>query len=349
VTSPVLSLRQLQLTLPGHCEVALDVEVAGGEILTVMGPSGSGKSSLLAAIAGFLSPAFTLKGDIFLGQQRLNELPAEQRGVGLLFQDALLFPHMSVAQNLAFALPSHVSDRRGAVAQALAAVGLAGYEERDPDTLSGGQKARVALQRLLLSQPRAVLLDEPFSSLDNRLRDQIRDDTVAILKQAGTPTLLVTHDPEEAMRMADRIGIMQAGRLVQVDSPEGVYGQPQSLFAARFLSETNEIKGRVQAGRLDTPFGTFPAPHLADGTEALLVFRPEALAVQNSAELGGADLDCRVLRARSLGPYRRVEVQLNGAGETHLVARLAPGPLPEAGSRLRLTLDKAACHIFPSS
>ncbi len=205
MTSPVLSLRQLQLTLPGHCEVALDVEVAGGEILTVMGPSGSGKSSLLAAIAGFLSPAFTLKGDIFLGQQRLNELPAEQRGVGLLFQDALLFPHMSVAQNLAFALPSHVSDRRGAVAQALAAVGLDGYEERDPDTLSGGQKARVALQRLLLSQPRAVLLDEPFSRLDAHLRQNLRRQVFDSLRAAGLPALLITHDSEDARAAGGRV------------------------------------------------------------------------------------------------------------------------------------------------
>ncbi|MBP6819757.1 ABC transporter ATP-binding protein [Ferrovibrio sp. MS7] len=325
--------------------------IGAGEIFCLLGPSGCGKSTTLRIAAGLED---LQQGEVSISGRRVAgpglNLPTEARHVGMVFQDHALFPHLSVADNIAFGLSQlGAAERRQRAELWAGRVGLTAHLDVFPHRLSGGEQQRVALARALAPEPAVMLLDEPFSSLDNRLRDQIRDDTVAILKQAGTPTLLVTHDPEEAMRMADRIGIMQAGRLVQVDSPEGVYGQPQSLFAARFLSETNEIKGRVQAGRLDTPFGTFPAPHLADGTEALLVFRPEALAVQNSAELGGADLDCRVLRARSLGPYRRVEVQLNGAGETHLVARLAPGPLPEAGSRLRLTLDKAACHIFPSS
>ncbi len=320
--------------------------IAAGEIFCLLGPSGCGKSTTLRIAAGLED---LQQGEVCINGQRVAgpglNLPTEARHVGMVFQDHALFPHLSVADNIAFGLSRLSAPERRKRAELWAGrVGLSSHLDVFPHRLSGGEQQRVALARALAPEPAVMLLDEPFSSLDNRLRDQIRDDTVAILKQAGTPTLLVTHDPEEAMRMADRIGIMQAGRLVQVDSPVGIYGQPTSLFAARFLSETNEIRGQVRSGLLKTPLGSLSASHLADGTEALLLFRPEALAVEDAA-----GLDCEVLRARSLGPYRRVELRLAGAGETLLVARLAPGPLPEAGSRLRLALDLAACHIFPSS
>ncbi|WP_404471639.1 ATP-binding cassette domain-containing protein [Vreelandella venusta] len=177
----------------------VDAAVPPGEVLTVMGPSGSGKSTLLAFVAGFLNSAFTAQGNVHLGQRNVLPLPAEHRGIGLLFQDPMLFPHLSVAGNCRFGLPSRVRDKTARIAKALEQVGLAGFEARDPATLSGGQQARVALIRLLLSQPRAVLLDEPFSKLDTALRQEMRALVFGQLREAGLPALLVTHDEADAI------------------------------------------------------------------------------------------------------------------------------------------------------
>lgn len=197
-TNPTLHIKQVHISLDGDPLLAIDRSIAPGEVLTVMGPSGSGKSTLLAYLAGFVSPTFNARGQVFLGKMRLDTLPAEQRGLGLLFQDPLLFPHLSVAGNLRFALPRHARDKQPQIREALEQVGMAGFEARDPATLSGGQQARVALMRLLLSTPRAVLLDEPFSKLDTALRQDMRALVFSQLRDAGLPTLLVTHDHADA-------------------------------------------------------------------------------------------------------------------------------------------------------
>jgi len=193
-----LVLEQVRLTLGDHTLLTIDATVAPGEVLTVMGPSGSGKSSLLAFIAGFLDPAFAAEGRILLEGVDLTGLPAERRRIGLLFQDPMLFPHLSVAGNLLFGVPRDAPDRRARVAVALAQAGLEGLGTRDPATLSGGQKARVALMRLLLSEPCAVLLDEPFSKLDAALKGEVRSYVFDRLKERGLPGLLVTHDEADA-------------------------------------------------------------------------------------------------------------------------------------------------------
>lgn len=195
---PTLHLRQVQISLNGVPMLAIDRSIAPGEVLTVMGPSGSGKSTLLAYLAGFLSPTFNAQGQVFLGKMQLDTLPAEQRGLGLLFQDPLLFPHLSVAGNLRFALPRDAQHKQSQIREALEQVGMADFETRDPATLSGGQQARVALMRLLLSTPRAVLLDEPFSKLDTALRQDMRALVFSQLRDAGLPALLVTHDHADA-------------------------------------------------------------------------------------------------------------------------------------------------------
>lgn len=214
-----LELHDVQVTLNGRTLVAVTRTVAPGEVLTVMGPSGAGKSTLLAYIAGFLDTAFVGQGAVRLRPAAaatdrpmggeadartaedvdLTDLPPEQRRVGLLFQDPLLFPHLSVGGNLAFGLPAHVRDRRARGESGLVSVGLEGFYDRDVATLSGGQKARVALLRLLLSEPRAVLLDEPFSKLDSSLRDDIRKLVFDRLRSAGLPSILVTHDEADAV------------------------------------------------------------------------------------------------------------------------------------------------------
>ncbi|UYG02727.1 ATP-binding cassette domain-containing protein [Halomonas sp. LR3S48] len=198
MTDDCLEFDKVHITLHGQTLLHLDARIGPGEVLTVMGPSGSGKSTLLAFAAGFLAPTFAASGRILLGGKDITALPAEQRGIGLLFQDPLLFPHLSVAGNLRFGLPRATPDKAARVETALAEIGLTCFGERDPATLSGGQQSRVALMRLLLSAPRAVLLDEPFSNLDTHLRQEMRRLVFGRLREAGLPSLLVTHDTEDA-------------------------------------------------------------------------------------------------------------------------------------------------------
>jgi putative thiamine transport system ATP-binding protein len=196
-----LHLQGVTLSLQGRRLLSIDRRVAPGEVLTVMGPSGSGKSALLAAITGTLPPAFAMTGRILLDGHDITTLPTEARHVGILFQDELLFPHLSVGGNLAFGLPAAVkgqAERRRQIEAALADVGLAGFADRDPATLSGGQRARVALMRMLLSAPRALLLDEAFSKLDADLRDQVRTLVFGIARDRDLPVLQVTHDAADA-------------------------------------------------------------------------------------------------------------------------------------------------------
>ena len=194
----VLELRGLRITNAGTPVVTLNLTVAPGEVLTIMGPSGSGKSTALAAILGTLSPAFRLEGGILLEGRPITALPPHKRKVGLLFQDDVLFPHLSVGDNLAFAIPPAVRGRAALIADALDLAGLPGFGPRDPATLSGGQRARVALMRTLLAQPCALLLDEPFSRLDADLRAQIRSFVLTRIREQGLPAILVTHDAEDA-------------------------------------------------------------------------------------------------------------------------------------------------------
>lgn len=196
-----LGLEGVNISLGGNQLLKLDHVVRPGDILTIMGPSGSGKSTLLAYIGGFLDPVFEAIGVVRAGKVELTSLPAEDRHVGILFQDPLLFPHMSVLENLLFAIPATIrskAERREIAETTLAGVGLEGFGARDPDTLSGGQKARVALARVLVSQPRALLLDEPFSKLDADRRDQMRQLVFTKAKDRNLPVILVTHDEADA-------------------------------------------------------------------------------------------------------------------------------------------------------
>ncbi|WP_374467244.1 ABC transporter ATP-binding protein [Ferrovibrio sp.] len=323
----------------------VSLKVARGEILGLLGPSGCGKSTTLRLAAGLED---LQQGEVRIGGEVMagpgGSVPTEQRHVGMVFQDHALFPHLSVADNIAFGLGRlPAAERRQRAEYWASRLGLAAHIDSYPHRLSGGEQQRVALARAMAPEPRVMLLDEPFSSLDSRLRDQIRDQTVEVLKQAGTATLLVTHDPEEAMRMGDRIAIMQAGRIEQVDSPDRVYAAPATPFVARFLSETNEIRLRVTAGgRVESPFGALPAGALPEGSEALLMFRPEALQEREA----GHGLALKVERATALGAYRRLEVS---TGMLRFAARLPAGPLPPAGTVLHFGLNPDFCFVFPAA
>lgn len=212
-----LALDRLTVLLNGRALFRLSLTVKPGEIVTVMGPSGSGKSSLLAAICGTLDPVFEITGHILLEDRRIEAKPAEHRRVGILFQDDLLFPHLSVGGNLAFGLPAEVKGkaaRRARVEQALSAADLEGFADRDPATLSGGQRARVSLLRVLLSEPRALLLDEPFSKLDAALRARFRAFVFEELRRRALPALLATHDHADASAAGGRVIVLEPPSLV---------------------------------------------------------------------------------------------------------------------------------------
>lgn len=200
-----LRLENLCITLAGRVLAELDLTVAGGEVLTIMGPSGCGKSTVLAALIGALPPAFGMRGQIWLDGVNVTKTPTHARRMGILFQNDILFPHMSVAGNLGFGIPKHLPDRAGLIDTALVEAGLTGMGARDPATLSGGQRARVALMRSLLSAPRALLLDEPFSSLDSDMRANMRKFVFDRARARNLPVILVTHDDEDARAAAGQI------------------------------------------------------------------------------------------------------------------------------------------------
>lgn len=210
--SKSLQLKDVVITLEGRELLSINEIIKAGNVLTVMGPSGSGKSSLLAYVAGFLEPVFTATGNVFLNDEIITSLPPEKRKVGLLFQDAMLFPHMSVGQNLNFAISrqkaSSKKERFELVEQALDVANLKGYADRDPATLSGGQKSRIALMRVLLSDPHVLLLDEAFSKLDAALRGQIRDFVFKEAKRRNLPVLMVTHDEDDAKAASGKVIVL---------------------------------------------------------------------------------------------------------------------------------------------
>ncbi|MGI9394882.1 MAG: ABC transporter ATP-binding protein, partial [Boseongicola sp.] len=246
----------------GGREVVSDVSlsVAPGQVTCLLGPSGCGKSTTLRLIAGVDRQDFgsvAVDGRILSGERQ--HMPPEKRSIGLMFQDFALFPHLSVADNIAFGLVGSKSDRARRVKEMLERVHLTDFEKAYPHELSGGEQQRVALARAIAPRPRVMLMDEPFSGLDNRLRDGIRDETLDILKDEEAAVLLVTHEPYEAMRMADEIALMRDGKIVQMGAPYNVYNAPIDKQAAGFFSDINVIRGVVQGALTDTPFGAFLA------------------------------------------------------------------------------------------
>ena len=265
----------------------INLEIGTGEIVCVLGPSGSGKSTLLRLIAGLESVqqgSLMLDGVVLADAQ--HNPPPEQRAVGLVFQDHVLFPHQTVAENVAFGLSGMQSKERDhTIALQLANVGISTLADRYPHTLSGGQQQRVALARALATDPAVLLLDEPFASADAPLRKNLRDDARRRLKAANTTTLMVTHDPAEAMAMADRIAVLVDGEVVQFGTPEELWQRPNHPFVAATIADLQPLKGRIEGTQCVTAFGALPlrllalTTDLAEGTSVPIGVRPSSLTV----------------------------------------------------------------------
>lgn len=310
----------------------VNLSLAEGRFLALLGPSGCGKTTTLRLIAGFETPD---RGEIEIGGRRVDapglHMPPEQRNLGMVFQEYALFPHMTVADNVAYGVPRGV-DKTDRVHEALELVGLVDVKNRMPYELSGGQQQRVALARALAPRPALILLDEPFSNLDTRLRTQVRLEVRQILRRAAATVIFVTHDQEEALSLADEVAVMMDGRIVQVDTPQGLYRRPANRQVATFVGEANFLPGQAGDGQVTCELGRLPAQSFQNGAVEILV-RPEELhLVPNPAGPGqvvdryyfGHDqlvwvrLDSgTLLQSRLLGsagdfsPGQRVELQVH--------------------------------------
>ncbi|HEX8569935.1 MAG TPA: ABC transporter ATP-binding protein [Caulobacteraceae bacterium] len=310
-----------------------------GEIACLLGPSGSGKSTLLRLLAG-LEPVD--EGEVWAGDRRLSGrgslVAPEERDIGFVFQDYALFPHLTVEQNVAFGLRRlPAPERRARAMLQLERVRLADRAGAYPQALSGGEQQRVALARALAREPAAVLLDEPFSGLDMRLKAEVRDAALAALRAAGAAALIVTHDADDALLTADRLALMDGGRILQTGTPRELYLRPVSLAAAHLLGEADALPARVSAGVAETPFGRAPAPGVPDGA-AVLMARPEAYRLGDGAE-------AEVASSRFAGGY--VDLHLSAGGvmaHAHMFGAVAPA----AGERVRVSLDPTFCAVFPA-
>ena len=330
----------------------LTLAVAEGRLVCLLGPSGCGKTTALRVAAGLER---LQRGEVRMsGKVVANgrvDVPPEDRNVGLVFQDYSLFPHLTVSENVAFGLRSlNTEVRRSRVEEVLVQVGMERRAGDYPHTLSGGQQQRVALARALAPRPRVMLLDEPFSGLDSSLRHQIRDDTLHVLKESGTATLMVTHDPEEAMFMADTVALMRDGALIQSGPPAELYFSPCNAFVASFFGEVNRLRGRVEAGHVPTLLGQICAPGLDEGAEVEVLIRPEALRLdpqggQAEPQSGSA----RVLAARVLGRSSLIHLSLAGSNghDLHLHARVPGRFLPAEDQVMGIQLDPAQTFVFP--
>ncbi|MCC6703377.1 MAG: ABC transporter ATP-binding protein [Thermomicrobiales bacterium] len=265
----------------------LDLSVCQGELVALLGPSGCGKTTTLRLIAGFEAPdagAITIAGQRVADER--STVPPERRKVGVVFQDYALFPHLNVGENVAFGIRK-LPDRAERVADALALVGLTGLESRTPAQLSGGQQQRVALARSLAPRPDLVLLDEPFSNLDPHLRHQVRMEVREILRRAGATAVLVTHDQEEALTLADRVAVMFEGRIAQCDPPEIVYHRPADRTVAGFVGEAQFLPGEAEVTSVRTELGVLALARERQGPVDVLI-RPEMIEVSARSVPGGS-------------------------------------------------------------
>ena len=326
---------------PFHALKDVALEIEAGEYVTLLGPSGCGKTTLLSVLGGFVEPT---RGRVMIGGRDMTRVPPARRPTTTMFQDYALFPHMTLLDNVSFGPRMRGTARRARHARAeelLGMVGLSGEGRKRPHELSGGQRQRVALARALAVEPDVLLLDEPLGALDLKLRRAMQDELKAIQRQVGTTFVHVTHDQEEAMAIADRIVVMNAGRIEDEGSPSRIYRAPATLFAADFMGEMNHIPGHGTGDATDTALG--PLPGAASGPVTICI-RPEAIR----SDGGGVPLGpARVRDAAFFGTHVRAHLVPDAAPDLLLVAHLPPAALPRVGGALTLSCDPDALIAFP--
>jgi iron(III) transport system ATP-binding protein len=313
---------------PTRAVDGVSLQVNGGELVAVLGPSGCGKTTLLRLIAGFERPD---AGSLSVGGVEMagpgTFVDPDKRRIGMVFQDYALFPHLTVESNVAFGLARRGRDEREALTRrTLELVGLQHRADRYPHELSGGERQRIALARALATEPAVVLLDEPFSNLDASLRAGLRREVELILRDAGATAILVTHDQEEALSLADRLAVMRQGRIVQIGPPEAVYGRPASRWAAQFVGEVNVLAGVARGGDVETELGVFDLPKPAEGSVHVAV-RPEQLELR-SDDQGNAEVLEREFRGHD------VLYRLRHEGGRTVLVQLPSLELHDVGSRV---------------
>ncbi len=350
-----LSLRNISCRFGARMAVDdVTLDVNRSEVLCILGPSGCGKSTTLRIAAG-LEKADTgqvyIGGHLMEGEEdgRYRHVPPEKRGVGLMFQDYALFPHLCVKDNIAFGLKGlSPSERAARVAEEIDNIGLAHLADMFPHTLSGGEQQRVALARMLAPRPDVVLMDEPFSGLDSSLRESLRRTTLQHLREAKAAVIIVTHDPDEAMRLGDRVVLMRQGRIVQNGTPLEIYSHPVDRDAASLLGGGNLFHARLKDGLADSPFGPVAAPHLPDGGQVEVYYRAASICVG----LEGLPARIRAIRPSQSGLEIEAEIEPsaahNEAQEPISVLAAAPNDAKlSIGAEIRLKADPKNALVFP--
>lgn len=336
-----LSVRELSKRYKtGEGVTGISIDVRRGELVTLLGPSGCGKTTVLRAIGGFLEPD---SGDIILEGRSVLALPPEKRPTAMVFQSYNLWPHMTVYENLAFGLnirkrPKH--EIREAVARALQLVRLPGSEKKYPGQLSGGQQQRIALARALLLEPAVLLLDEPFSALDAKLRAEMREELREIQAQTGLTMVFVTHDQEEALSLSDRIIVMNAGNIEQDASPQEVYDQPKSLFVAQFIGRMNFLQATAGSGAIEILGGRFPDHQRLNGNVTAGI-RPEDVEFADRSEENAVPGSVRQIMI--LGHYAELSIDTQAGIVKMFVPREAARDL-ETGQEVGIRFTRVIAY-----
>ena len=339
----------------------VSLEINPGEVMCLLGPSGSGKTTLLKSAAGLVAPS---EGRVLIDKQIVSGddtfVMPEKRGVGLVFQDFALFPHLTIIKNVQFGLTAlGAKERFDHAMRVLDRVGLASSAESYPHNLSGGEQQRVALARALAPRPGILLMDEPFSGLDARLRESVREETLSLLRDTRSTVLIVTHDPEEALNVSDRIALMKNGTIEQIGTPAEIYSSPVSLFAARFFSELNILDGELQNGVADTCLGKISIDFISSksnekisGKVAVCVRQTDislkAIDVsKSSAAIKSSENDVigRVVARRFLGNVEVLDVVIESREEP-LKIRLKAGVLPQSTSLVMVSVNKNKAMVY---
>ncbi len=353
-----LTLKQICRRYRGKSVVSdLNLELFGSQITCLLGPSGCGKSTTLRVAAGIEkqdSGDVYMSGNLVSNSKNVHVEP-EFRSVGLMFQDFALFPHLTIIENVIFGIKYQGKKKEihNRAVNLLDRVNLLDSLQKYPHMLSGGEQQRVALVRAIAPKPKVMLMDEPFSGLDNRLRDEIRDQTLALLKEEGTAVLLVTHEPDEAMRMADTIALMRDGTIIQEAAPYNIYNKPKDALVASFFSDVNILTGTVSQSRIETSFGWFITPGIEDGTSVEILIRPQHLKIDfdrngngpNPTSEDGVPARGTVFRARFMGKESLVELIMD-ADESKLKATIPGVFLPAFGTPLWLSMRRDRCFVF---